>query len=101
MSEPPVVNLLEDALRGRVDLDPDRVEQGLVRLVLMLVELLRQLVERQAIRRVEGGTLTEEEIERLGLTLLRLEAKMVELKHQFGLDDEDLTLRLNLPLDEL
>ena len=68
----------------------------LVRLVLTLVETLRQLVELQAIRRVEGGHLTDDEIERLGLALLRLEQRMDELKIHFGLQDEDLALRLNL-----
>ncbi|WP_454916603.1 gas vesicle protein K [Xanthobacter sediminis] len=92
---------LENALRGRIDIDPERVEQGLVRLVLMLVETVRQVVERQAIRRVEGGTLSEEEIERLGLALLRLEEKMDELRLHFGLDDADLALKLHIPIDGL
>ncbi|WP_246161771.1 gas vesicle protein K [Segnochrobactrum spirostomi] len=67
----------------------------------MLVETLRQVVEQQAIRRVEGGNLTEEEVERLGLALLRLEQKMLELRKQFGLSDDDLALKLNIPLDTL
>ncbi|HQS10364.1 MAG TPA: gas vesicle protein K [Xanthobacteraceae bacterium] len=92
---------LDAALRGRIDIDPDRVEQGLVRLVLMLVETVRQVVERQAIRRVEGGTLSEEEIERLGLALLRLEQKMEELRRHFGLEEGDISLKLNIPLDGL
>ena len=65
-----------------------------------VVELLRQLMERQAIRRIEGGSLTEEEIERLGLTFLRLAERMEELKTQFGLDDEELNLDLG-PLGDL
>ncbi|OYY86381.1 MAG: gas vesicle protein K [Rhizobiales bacterium 35-66-30] len=92
---------LDAALRGRIDIDPERVEQGLVRLVLMLVETVRQVVERQAIRRVEGGTLSEEEIERLGLALLRLEQKMEELRRHFGLEEGDISLKLNIPLDGL
>ena len=68
----------------------------LVRLVLALVETLRQVVERQAIRRVEAGRLADDEIERLGLALLRLEQRMDELKVHFGLQDEDLSLRLDL-----
>jgi len=92
---------LETALRGRVDIDPERVEQGLVKLVLMVVETLRQVIERQAIRRVESGSLSDEEVERLGLTLMRLEEKMDQLRRQFDLGDEDLSLRLKLPLQEL
>jgi len=68
----------------------------LVRLVLALVETLRQVVERQAIRRVEAGRLADDEIERLGLALLRLEQRMDELKVHFGLQDEDLSLWLEL-----
>lgn len=92
---------LEEVLRDRIDIDPERVEQGLVRLVLMLVETVRQVVERQAIRRVEGGTLNAEEIERLGLALLRLEEKMAELRQHFGLEDADLPLKLRIPLEGL
>jgi hypothetical protein len=92
---------LDAALRGRIDIDPERGEQGLVRLVLMLVETVRQVVERQAIRRVEGGTLNDEEIERLGLALLRLEEKMDELRLHFGLSEDDLALKLHIPLDGL
>ena len=101
MNEHTISSLLGEAMDGRIDLDPERVEQGLVRLVLMVVETLRQVIERQAIRRVEGGRLSEEEIERLGLALLRLEQKMDELKRQFGLSDEDLSLKLQIPLDAL
>jgi hypothetical protein len=81
-------------LPPRISIDPDTVEDGLVRLVLCLVDTLRQLLERQAIRRVDGGKLAEDEIERLGLTLLRLEERMAQLKASFGLKDEDLTLKL-------
>ncbi|KAF0119103.1 MAG: gvpK [Rhodospirillaceae bacterium] len=77
---------IEGLLGGRVDVDPETVERGLVKLVLSLIETLRQVVERLAIRRVEGGTLTEEDIERLGLTLLRLERRMGELRRIFGLE---------------
>lgn len=101
MTAPCTDETQENALRGRIDIDPEKVEQGLVKLVLMLVETVRQVVERQAIRRVEGGTLSEEETERLGLALLRLEEKMAELRQHFGLDDADLDLELHLPLSEL
>lgn len=85
---------------GRINLDPQGAEQGLAQLVLTVIELLRQLVERQAIRRVDGGTLTEEEIERLGVALMNLEVKMDELKEIFELEDEDLNIDLG-PLGNL
>jgi hypothetical protein len=82
------------ALPERIDIDPDDVERGLAGLVLGLVELLRQVLERQAVRRMEGGTLSDEEIERVGLALMRLERKVRELADHFGLDEEDLKIRL-------
>lgn len=77
-----------------VCVDPDKTGDDLVRLVLVLVETIRQLVEKQAIRRVDSGTLNDDEIERLGLALLRLEERMTELKEHFGFTDDDLALRL-------
>lgn len=85
---------------GRINLDPDHAEQGLAQLVLTVIELLRQIVERHAIRRVDGGTLTEEQIENLGVALMNLEVKMDELKDIFDLDDEDLNIDLG-PLGSL
>lgn len=76
------------------------MEQGLVKLVLTLIELIRQLLERQAIRRMEGGGLSPQQIEELGLALMKLEEKMDDLKAQFGLTDEDLNLNLG-PLGRL
>lgn len=93
----PTLATPDDLLGGRIEIDPETVEKGLVKLVLMVVETLRQIVERQAIRRVEGGSLNDEEIERLGLALLRLEQRMAQLRESFGLTEEDLTLRLRLP----
>jgi len=84
----------------RIDADPERLEQGLAQLVLTLVELLRELMERQAIRRIDDGTLTDEEIDRLGETFMLLEQRMGELKDVFGLTDEDLNLDLG-PLGTL
>jgi hypothetical protein len=81
-------------LPSRVDVDPDGVEQGLAKLVLTLIELLRQLLERQAVRRMEGGSLSDEEIERMGLALMRLEEKLGELASHFGLRREDLNISL-------
>ena len=91
---------LTQALPRRINADPERVEQGLAKLVLTLIELLRRLLEKQALRRIEGGSLTPDEIERMGLTFLRLEEKMAELKAHFGLEAEDLNLDLG-PLGEL
>ncbi len=88
------------ALTRRVNADPENLEKGLAQLVLTLIELLRQLMERQALRRIEGGTLSEEEIERLGQTFMKLAQRMEELKLEFGLEDEDLNLNLG-PLGDL
>ncbi|SFJ46506.1 Gas vesicle protein K [Halobacillus dabanensis] len=85
---------------GRINLDPDGAEQGLAQLVMTVIELLRQLVEKQAIRRVDGGTLTEDQIEQLGVALMNLEGKMDELKEIFDLEDEDLNIDLG-PLGNL
>ena len=76
----------------RVSLEPEKVEQGLVQLVLAVVELLRQLMEKQALRRIEGGTLAPEQVERLGDTLMRLEAQMEVLKKHFDIKDLNLDL---------
>jgi hypothetical protein len=70
------------------------VEKGLAQLVLSLVELLRQLMERQAVRRVEAGGLTDEQVERLGTTLLLLKKRMDELCEAFGIEPDDLALDL-------
>jgi hypothetical protein len=91
---------LEDAVSRRIDADPESVERGLAQLVLTIIELLRQLMERQALRRVEAGGLDEQTIERLGATLMALEERMEELKQTFGLRDEDLNLDLG-PLGRL
>jgi hypothetical protein len=84
----------------RLDLDKDTVERDLVRLVLTVVELLRQLMERQAIRRVERNNLTEEQEERIGMTLMILDDRMTELRERYGLSAEDLNLDLG-PLGPL
>jgi hypothetical protein len=91
---------VRDAFPARVDADPEKVERGLARLVLTLVELLRQLMEKQALRRMENDSLTDEEIERLGETFMKLAERMEELKAEFGLDDRDLNLNLG-PLGDL
>jgi uncharacterized protein YjiS (DUF1127 family) len=91
---------VQQAFPRRVNADPERVEKGLAQLVLTLVELLRQLMERQALRRMETGTLSDEQIERLGETFMKLEARMQELKAHFELEDRDLNLNLG-PLGDL
>ncbi|MFR0356145.1 gas vesicle protein K [Streptomyces sediminimaris] len=85
---------------NRLDLDPDTVERDLVKLVLTVVELLRQLMERQALRRFDTGDLTEDQEERIGLTLMLLEDRMGELRDRYGLRPEDLNLDLG-PLGPL
>lgn len=88
------------ALPDRINADPERVEQGLARLVLTVIELLREVLEHQAVRRMDGGTLSEEQVEQLGLALLKLNHRMDELKGIFGLTDEDLNIDLG-PLGRL
>jgi hypothetical protein len=83
-----------------IDADPESVEKGLVTLVLTLVEFLRQLMERQALRRVDQGDLSEDQIEKIGITLMALEQRMAELREHFGLSPEDLNLDLG-PLGPL
>lgn len=87
-------------LPSQVKLDPENVRNGLAQLVLALVELIRELLERQALRRIDAGSLTEREVERLGETFLRLEGEIERLKEYFGFTDEDLNLSLG-PLGKL
>ncbi|MFN8468307.1 MAG: gas vesicle protein K [Caldilineaceae bacterium] len=90
----------ESVLPRHLNADPEKLEQGLAKLVLAIVDLLRRLMEKQAIRRIEGGSLTDEEIERLGLAFMRMEEKLEEIKAAFGLENEDLNLNLG-PLGDL
>lgn len=85
---------------GRIDCSAETVEQGLAKLVLSLVELLRRLLERQAIRRMEGGSLSDQQVEDMGQALMKLEQKVHELADAFGLKPEDLNLELG-PLGKL
>lgn len=87
---------LRSVLPERIELEPESVERGLAGLVLGVVELLRQVLEKQAVRRMEQDTLSDEEIERVGLALMRLEAKVREIATQFGLDEDDIQLRLGV-----
>jgi hypothetical protein len=91
---------IDDALSRRVNADPDNVERGLAQLALTIVELLRQLMERQALRRIDGGGLSDEQVERLGRTFMELDKRMEELRQEFGLEAEDLNLNLG-PLGNL
>ncbi|MGD0518871.1 MAG: gas vesicle protein K [Thermoguttaceae bacterium] len=88
------------AAAPKIKLNPENVRNGLAQLVLTLVELIRELLERQALRRIEAGTLTEAEIERLGQTFCKLSDEIGRLKEYFGLSDEDLNLDLG-PLGKL
>jgi hypothetical protein len=85
---------------SRLDCTPENIDQGLAKLVLSLIELLRQLLERQAIRRMEGGSLSDEQIESMGSSLMKLEGKIREMAEQFGLTLADLNLDLG-PLGNL
>lgn len=84
----------------RINIDPKNVEKGLAKLVLTLIELIRKLLEKQATRRVEAGSLSDAEIERVGEALAKIEDKMQELKEIFGLKDEELNINLG-PLGDL
>lgn len=93
----------DGAARGparRLETDPEAVERDLVRLVLTLVELVRQLMERQALRRVDAGDLSETQEERLGLALMRLEEAMTRLRERFDIEERDLNIDLG-PLGPL
>ena len=85
---------------ARIDCSPENIEQGLAKLVLSILELLRQLLERQAIRRMEGNSLSEEQMDQMGEALMKLEAKIAELATNFGLTPADLNLDLG-PLGRL
>ena len=83
-----------------VDVHPARIEKGIGKLVLTVVELVRRLLERQALRRIDEDSIAAGQIEDLGEALMKLETKMEELKNLFGLKDEDLNIDLG-PLGSL
>lgn len=87
-------------LTDRIEANADTVERELLKLVLTIVELVRQLMERQAIRRMDEGDLRPDQVEELGLGLMRLEEAMTALREQFGLQPEDLNIDLG-PLGSL
>src|SRR5579883_2684071 len=97
----PSVNRTQGELTpGRLELSSENIEQGLAKLVLTLIDFIRQLLERQAIRRMEGGTLSDDEVEQMGQALMKLEGKVRELAEQFGLSPEELNIDLG-PLGRL
>jgi hypothetical protein len=87
-------------LAQRLETEPDSIERDLLRLILTLIELIRQLMERQALRRVDQGDLTAEQVDGLGLGLMRLEEAIAELREQYDLSPEDLNFDLG-PLGPL
>ena len=100
MTSPPPPGDNSCATRARVVLDPDNVKKGLGQLVLTLVKLIHELMARQAIRRMDAGSLTSEQVERIGLTLLRQAEEIERLCKEFGLEEKDLNLDLG-PLGKL
>ena len=96
----PPLNAVARGLPERINADPTRVESGLARLVLTLIEVLRKVLEHQAVRRMDGGKLSAADVERLGLALSKLNDRMGELKQVFGLSDDDLQIDLG-PLGHL
>ena len=94
------LDTVAERLPQRLNTDPDKVENGLAKLVLTLIEVLRKVLEHQAVRRMEGGHLSDAEIEKLGVALLRLNDRMQEMKGIFGLTDDDLQIDLG-PLGNL
>jgi uncharacterized protein Yka (UPF0111/DUF47 family) len=88
------------ALPRRIDATPEDIDAGVAKLVLTLVEFLRQVLEHQAVRRMEGGSLSDAEIEQVGLALMRLEERLDEIRSVFGIDSTDLNIDLG-PLGRL
>jgi hypothetical protein len=88
------LSFTESVVPERISADPEIVENGLAKLVLSIIELVRKLLEKQALRRMDAGNLSDAEIERLGNALMKLEEKMAELKSTFGLSDEQLNMNL-------
>ncbi|HEY5524737.1 MAG TPA: gas vesicle protein K [Clostridium sp.] len=94
------ISNLNNSYKNRLNADPEKVQQGLAKLVLTLIELLRRLMEKQAMRRIENNTVNDEEIEKLGEAFMKLEEKMIEIRDAFDLTEEDLNLNLG-PLGDL
>lgn len=86
--------------QGRLNLDEQNLKNGLGQLVLTLIKLLHELLERQAIRRIDAGSLSDNQIERVGVTLMRQAEEIDRLRVEFGLEEEDLNMDLG-PLGKL
>ncbi|AUG98567.1 gas vesicle protein K [Pectobacteriaceae bacterium CE70] len=99
-TSPAIQRPITEANRHKIDIDGERVRDGLAQLVLTLVKLLHELLERQAIRRMDSGSLSDEEVERLGLALMRQAEELTHLCDVFGFKDDDLNLDLG-PLGRL
>lgn len=95
-----VERLAATNLPQKINIDGDQVGKGLSQLALTLIKLIHELLERQAIRRMESGQLSDDDIERLGTTLMKQSQEIERLRDVFGLDEEDLTLDLG-PLGKL
>ena len=93
-------SLLPARSSSRIAIDGEKARDGLAQLVLTLIKLLHELLERQAIRRMESGALTDDEIERLGLAMMRQADELARIREAFGLKDEDLNIDLG-PLGRL
>jgi hypothetical protein len=94
------IEKIQNVLPKKINANPENVEKGLAKLVLTLIELIRQLMEKQGMKRMDSKSISEEEIEKLGETFMKLEEKMEELKGVFDLKDEELNLNLG-PLGDL
>ena len=90
----------ENLSAARINLNPDDMKNGLAGLVLTLIKLLHELLERQAVRRIDAGSLSEEQIERLGITLMKQSQEIERLRKEFGLTEADLNIDLG-PLGKL
>ncbi|MBS1205217.1 MAG: gas vesicle protein [Proteobacteria bacterium] len=100
LASPTTQRPVAEVNQHKIDIDGERVRDGLAQLVLTLVKLLHELLERQAIRRMDSGSLDDEEIERLGLALMRQDEELAHLCDIFGFKDDDLNLDLG-PLGRL
>ena len=90
----------KSTLPRRLNLDHEKTKNGLAQLVLTVIKLLHELLEKQALRRIDGGGLTDAEIERIGFTLMRQSEEIARISREFGLKDDDLNLDLG-PLGKL
>lgn len=85
---------------GKLNIDPEKLQNGMAQLVLTLLKLVHELLEKQAIRRMDSGSLSEEELERLGLALMKQSEELEQLREFFNLEEEDLNIDLG-PLGKL